>query len=90
MGSPKRFRCNLCRKAGLPGRGYVDDVVLTGRKRRRRSDGRVMAREYECRAPTQGRRCGYIGWSNHPDLVSAVERLADLIDTRERPLCSSS
>ncbi len=69
----RRFRCRLCKKAGLPGRGYADDVVVI--RRHVRPDGR-LAREYRCQAPTQGRPCGYMGWSAHPDLASAIERLA--------------
>lgn len=67
--------------AGFPGHGGIDEVKLTGR-RKRAKDGRV-SREYECKAPTQGgpQRCRYVGWSVHLDLVeleSAVSRLADL------------
>lgn len=71
-GWPIYFRCSACRRQrssrpfSSEGRGFTDDVTLTGRTRKymggnRGVRGAATHYEYTC-------RCGHTGWSRHKDL----------------------
>lgn len=69
------FRCSKCRKLGKQfSTGYVDKVVLTGRKKDMKHMGNAhgrtdrYAREYRCLD------CGHCGFSRHIDLMHKESR----------------